>query len=164
MRKLPVVLSSVVALMLAFALPVGAFAAKTLPLTADCGDRGTVTFHIIAAEGSLVGFESTTGQPVVFHGVEGAFVQEFTIDSDTDPSYFVEFEESFLKGKGNGLQLTSCEVDSSIPIEMTTLPLNDETSAVIFSVFGIEIDPDLGNEVTITGKFVGIAMVQFPGR
>ena len=163
MKKLSVGFVLVAVLVMAGAVPAGAVAAKTLPLDADCGDRGDLTFHIIEGEGSLVGFEEATGRPVVLHGVDGKFIIDVFVDGE-GPVGSVEQVEDFLKGKGNGLKLTHCEADDEVPIFSDTFPLNEETAGLIFAEFGIEVDPNEGDEVTVTGRFEGTLQVQFPGR
>ncbi len=163
MKKLSVGFILVAGLMVAGAVPAGAVAAHTLPLVADCGD-GAVTFNIIEGEGSLVGFDDQTGRPVVLHGADGEFIVQATIDDDPTVVDSVAFPEEFLKGMGKGLQLTECEVDPDFAIEVFTLPLNDETAALILGELGIVVDPAAGDEITLISTFEGVLMVQFPGR
>jgi len=141
------------------ALPVGAVPASTLPLTVDCDDRGTLTFDLILADASIVGFELGTGKPVVFHGVAGEFVDTLEVGEDV---YTAEFPESFVGGKGKGLKLTECVTDGAAEVYSDTFTVDDETAAIIFDEFEVEVAP--GTVVTLTGTFEGTAMVQFPGR
>lgn len=167
MKKLPVGLVLVAALVVVGALPAAGAAAHTLPFQADCGD-GDVIFDIIAAEGSLVGFERETGEPVVFHGVQGAFVVTVTIND----GFFgdARFEEDFLKGRGVGLngKLTECEADPAFEIEYFAFTIGDDaTEADILAFFnelGITGDPGLedGDVVTFVSTFEGDVQVQFP--
>lgn len=163
MKKLSVGLVLVGVLVLAGVVPAGAVAARTLPLVANCGD-GPVLFHIIEGEGSLVGFEDPTDRPVVLHGVDGKFIIDIFIDDNEEPVGTVEQIEDFLKGKGTGLKLTECVADHEVPVFSDTFPLDDATAELIFAEFGIEVNPEEGDEVTLTGRFEGTLQVQFPGR
>jgi hypothetical protein len=155
MKKLSVGLVLVAVLVVAGAVPAGAEAAHTLPLSTDCGD-----FNIIEGQGSLVGFEVSTGRPVVLHGVEGKFVIDVFVDGDFVDD--VEEPEDFLKGNGRGLKLTNCLVDDEVLIFDETNDLDEDLAAEILAEFGIVV-PEVG-EVRVTGRFEGTLQVQFPGR
>ncbi len=69
-----------------------------------------------------------------------------------------------MKGKGTGLKLTECVANDEIPVFSDTFPLNQEIAELIFAEFGIEVNPEEGDDVTVTGRFEGTLQVQFPGR
>lgn len=173
MRKLPLVAALAATVFVAMVLPAGAQPKNTAPLEASCEDGyGDVTFDIILAEGSNVGF--LDGKPVVFHEVDGAFV--VTVSVNDDEFAAARFVDDSVVGKGKGLKLTHCEANPDFPIETFIFTIGvdatDDDVLAFLAELGIPGDPGLedGDVVTFVSTFegreggVGTVEVQFPGR
>lgn len=162
MRRVSLFLALVAVLVVSAALPVGAAAPITVPLTVDCGE-GDIVVDIIEAQGSLVGF--VDGDAVVIHAAH--VFETDTVTLESGPQEF-EVTLDLVAGMGRGIQgmLTECTFEDATLFHDELGLLDARVERQLLRFFpGLVIQPDdYGQPVTVSGVGSGTVWLQFPGN